>query len=95
MAEKSTFEEILADPENLVCLCQHDGRHAKIPICEHRTICPDCVIVHVKMGAPPSCFAGWTDLSVLPPLDINERYSPDGQVKWLVDPELRKCVCTQ
>lgn len=95
MSEKLTFEEILADPENMKCLCHHDGTHPPIPKCEHRTFCSECVIVHRLEGTPPSCFAGWTDLKVLPPPDMERRYGPDGKVKWLADPENKKCVCTQ
>jgi len=95
VAEKPTFEEILADPVNLECLCVHDGRYPKIPICEQRTICPDCVIVHRMEGTPPSCFAGFTDLNVLPPPEMGLRYGENGKVKWLADPEIRKCVCRQ
>jgi len=93
MAEKLTFEEILADPENLVCHCGHDGSNPRIPACEHRTICSECVIVHRMHNCPPNCFDKFTEHK-FPLPDMKVRYGPEGQEKWLADPENWKCVCT-
>jgi len=93
MAEKLTFEEILADPENLVCPCHHDGKHGDIPACEHRTICHECVIVHRMQDIPPVCQGQFANYEFTLP-DMKVRYGPDGQEKWLADPENKKCICT-
>ena len=92
MAEKLTYEEILADPENLVCVCNHDGSEGGMPLCSHRTICDECILIHKVEGGIPTCLRLYTDHK-FPLPDMKIRFA--NEKSWLADPENRKCVCTE
>ena len=89
MAERLTFEEILADPENLGCKCQHDG--TSYPSCQYRFKCAQCIIIHKSEGGLPTCIREFAS---------NEQALPDmktraeNEAAWLSDPKYETCVCT-
>ena len=90
MEKDLTNEEILADPKNLECLCNHDGAEGGMPLCSHRTICNECVIVHRVEGGIPTCIRLYTDHQ-FPLPDMKERFA--NEEAWLADPENKKCRC--
>ena len=91
MDKTITPEEILADPRNLECLCNHDGSEGGMPLCSHRTICSECVIVHRVEGGIPTCIRLYTDYE-FPLPDMKVRFA--NEEAWLTDPENKKCTCT-
>ena len=89
MAEKLTFAEILSNPENMKCLCEHDG--TSYPNCQYRTKCRECIIIHKSERGLPTCIRS---------LAAGEQALPDMKVRaeneaaWLADPKYETCVCT-
>ena len=88
MDKQLTFAEILADPENLVCKCQHDG--SSYPVCQYRTKCRECIIIHKSEKGVPTCIRDYSENNELP--DMAKRAAAEEAI--LSDPENFKCVCT-
>lgn len=90
MDKELTSEEILADPKNLVCVCNHDGSEGGMPLCSHRTICNECVIIHRVEGGIPTCIRLYTDHQ-FPLPDMKVRFA--NEAEWLADPDNIRCRC--
>jgi len=89
MAETSlTFEEILADPENLRCKCLDESEGK--PPCALRGLCKECIANHRYYKGVPNCLREFTTVQGTPPTPEERRTHE----QIFADPENMKCTCT-
>jgi len=85
MAEIS-FEEILADPQNMRCKCADEAEGK--PPCELRGKCKECIAAHRFLQGLPNCLRPNAEDYPTPPLEGRKTHA-----EIFADPENLRCKC--
>lgn len=84
---KISYEEILADPQNMRCKCLDESEGK--PPCELRGDCKKCIAHHRYYKGFPNCLREFTEARSAPPTPEERRTHE----QIFADPENLKCRC--